>query len=427
MPHRSYGIRFVLAVLLLGIFMPETGLAQQETARKVSSAAELTAQIEAGGGTIVLEGGSYGLLDLRESWPAGSPLVLRSADPQNPAVFSELKIHSARNIVLQGLVFDYDFTPGDSSDLAPFRIGKSHGIKVQGCLFDGDIAYGTNTAEDGYGSSTGFKVRHSSDIQVENSVFRKLKRGLLISQTTDVVIRNNNIHSLRMDGMNFAEVRNVLIERNHIHGFKGRPGWEDHRDMIQFWTAGTQTPTRNVVIRDNVLNSANGSFTQSIFMRNELVDTGKAGPEMFYRDIQITENVIINAHLHGITVGETRGLRITNNTIVRNARSEGEKENINLWKPRIRLKPTSRNVEVLRNVTGALDGPEGQTDWKVADNLLVQDHSRNKAGFYTQVFVPQSIRDPRRIEAFSPRPGGPLDGSGIGAGRMTMPIPQVPN
>ena len=43
-------------------------------------------------------------------------------------------------------------------------------------------------------------------------------------------------------------------------------------------------------------------------MRNEMVDQGKAGLEMYYQNITIENNVIYNAQTHGITVGETTGL-----------------------------------------------------------------------------------------------------------------------
>ena len=42
------------------------------------------------------------------------------------------------------------------------------------------------------------------------------------------------------------------------------------------------------------------------------------GLEMYYQNITIENNVIYNAHSHGITVGETDGLTISNNTILHN-------------------------------------------------------------------------------------------------------------
>ena len=130
---------------------------------------------------------------------------------------------------------------------------------------------------------------------------------------------DNDVHSIRSDGFDFVEVNDVLIEGNHIHDFVANLGSGDHLDMIQFWTTGTTSPSTNIIIRGNILNSGAGDWTQSIFMRNEMVDLGLAGTEMFYRNILIENNVIYNAHAHGITVGETDGLTIRNNTILYNA------------------------------------------------------------------------------------------------------------
>ena len=67
--------------------------------------------------------------------------------------------------------------------------------------------------------------------------------------------------------------------------------------MIQFWTSGTTSPSTNIVIRGNILDSGDGGWTQSIFMRNEMVDTGGAGDAMFYQNILIEDNVIYNAFI----------------------------------------------------------------------------------------------------------------------------------
>ena len=96
--------------------------------------------------------------------------------------------------------------------------------------------------------------------------------------------------------MTFSNIDGVLIENNYIHDFRGSPGSGDHCDMIQFWTAGTTSPSTNITIRANVLDIGNGTATQSIFMRNEMVDTGQAGTEMYYKNVVIEDNTITNAH-----------------------------------------------------------------------------------------------------------------------------------
>lgn len=386
--------------------------------RKVATAAELQqalAQVSEGV-EITIAPGDYGPLSIRGlKIPSGTPLVLRSADPADPARFSEMTLRDVRNVMIDGVVFDYTYRPGDKLNVRPFQILSSTGVTIRNSLFDGDLWRGGGATDDDFPTAFGLGVRSSADVTLEDNEIRNFFRGMVISQSQNVIVRGTDLHSIRMDGMNFAEVVNVLIEKNHIHDFARSLESKDHADMIQFWTNGTKTPSRDIVIRDNLLNSGQGWYTQSIFMRNDMVDRGLAGHEMFYRNITIENNLIINAHLHGITVGETDGLVIRDNTVVRNARSEGKKKNVALWTPQIRVSDKSRNVILSRNITSKITGPDGQPDWRVENNFFVQDHARGKAGFYGQVFDHSVLSDPSRPEAFLPKRGGPLDGANLGA------------
>ena len=369
----------------------------------------------AGGGELLLAGGDYGKVRIQGEWPASSPLVIRSRDRTNPARFAELGIVYCRHLTLEGLVFDYRFSRGDERYHRPFQVSRSQHVTIRGSLFDGDQAGPGSVITQGYGTGFGLSIRDAEEVAILGNEIRGFGRGLVVSQCKGLVLRGNDLHSLRSDGMNFAQVQNVVIEGNHIHDFAREIDGGDHADMIQVWTNGTTEPTRSVRIRGNLLNAGQGWYTQSIFMRNEEVDTGRAGAGMFYRDIEIADNVILNAHLHGITVGETQGLTIANNTVVRNARAEGPADNPALWVPQIRVAPASRDVTVARNVTSKVVGFEGQSDWRVEGNMFVQDRARMEPGFYGAVFLREVMSDPTRPDAFLPLPGGPLDGTGIGA------------
>ena len=373
---------------------------------------EAIVAIAGSGGTIKLPGGNYGTLHINIGFPAASPLTIVAADPANPPIFSELDIYGADNVVLDGLSFKYDFVAGHVPYQNVFRAWNSQGIAIRNCLFEGDVARNVSPADDGFPTGFGFVFRSTKNVALEACEIWGFLRGAVISQTTDLRVVNNHIHGMRSDGMDFAEVGNALIENNRFHNFRLSKESGDHLDMIQFWTAGTANPSRNVTIRNNLLYVGNENPTQSIFMRNELVDSGQAGSEMFYQNLLIENNLILNAHLHGITVGETQGLEIINNTLVRDQVASGPNLSDALYPPRINVKSTSRDVSILRNVAAAITGEEGQSDWRVADNLLVQDVGRLRPNFYETVFVGGNWSDPA---AYAPRPGGPLDGTGIGA------------
>ncbi len=375
------------------------------------------------GDVLLLEPGDHGAPEIKPSpqRPADSaPITLQSADPAHPAVFTGMFIKGATGLIFDGLRFDYTFKPGDNGPdkqgiNQPFQITGARGITIRNSVFDGDLATTGPDVDVGFPSATALIVRRCGNVLLEDNEFNLWQRGLGIDNSTDVTVRGNDLHAIRMDGMNFAAVQDVLIEGNHIHDFQRSLTSLDHPDMIQFWTAGTKVSSRNITIRGNILNSGGGGWTQTIFMRNEVVDQKKAGPEMYYKDVLIEDNVIINAHLHGITLGETDGLTIRNNTLIHNRLSDGPDNNPNLWTPQINVSGRSERVSITANITASVNGGKSRGDWQIAGNLLIQDRSPSQPGWYDDVFVAARTGDPTALSPFIYLPGGPADGGKVGA------------
>lgn len=147
---------------------------------------------------------------------------------------------------------------------------------------------------------------------------------------------------------------------------------------------------------------------------------------MDYRNLVITGNVILNAHLHGITVGETDGLMIANNTLIRNRLSDGPGGSDGLWTPAIRVSAAAENVTITRNITPAIVGAEkhaeraGASKWVISDNLLIQDRDPDAPGYYDAVFVAARSGDPATLAPFTYLPGGPAADGTFGAARLQM-------
>lgn len=404
-----------------------TGMARAEATLTLQDPADLQAAIaslDGAGGTILLPGGTYAGLFLREGGAEGSPLVLRAADPGNPPRFPALEMQKVGHVVLDGLTLDYRFAPGDQISTRPFIISESRDIRLVRVLIDGDDARGTGGVDDGFGFGIGLNVLYSQDITIEGAEIRGFHRGIGVGEVDGFTLTGSLIHDLRSDGMNFSQVTDVRIEDNVIRDFRRPPKSDDHADMIQFWTVGTDEPSKNIVIRNNVLNSGRELYTQSIFMRNELVDQGDAGRELYYRDITIEGNVVINAHLHGITVGEAIGVTIANNTLIENRGSinpDDADPNSDVWTPQIVVSKRAEKVRILRNAVAKITGPDGQADWQVEDNLRIQVRTRGANDFYTRMFADPLRGDPRDLATFAALPGGPLDGTGIGAPRLDPP------
>lgn len=391
-----------------------TAVAAQDMQIDGNAALQAALQGDVGGRTLVLAPGTYDpVLFEGDATPAG----IRSADPDNPATLLGLAAGGFEALRIENLVLDYRYDRADPIHVRPFRFGGCSNLVVAGNRIVGDRAHGRGEADDGFGYGIGLQVGNCDHVRIEGNHVSLFHRGMAISTSSDVTVINNELTALRMDGMTFSQMQTVRIEGNYIHNFDRSLTSEDHADMIQFWTTGAEVATHNVVIRRNILNSGSGLFTQSIFMRNELVDRGRAGREMFYRDILIEENVIINAHLHGITVGETVGLTIRRNTVAQNIGSISswpEADNT-VWRPTIRVSANASGVRIEDNMVWRVIGFEGQVGWRVSNNLRIQNRTLMDPAHYTQVFTGYPGGDPGAFETYIYRPEGPGGGGSLGS------------
>lgn len=394
----------------------------------VSNLAELYTALggSKAGDTILLNSGNY------ESFILGSQsgmdldfegVTIASADPDNPASFSKMVLNGVSNLVMDNVVFDYSFQAGDASFLAAFSVKNSENITIKNSVFDGDVASGVSDVADGYGYAYGLTVRDSSGISIENNEFTSWLRGAIFSNIDGLTVTGNEVHDIRSDGMDFADVQNVLITDNYFHDFRASYASTDHRDMIQFWTNGTSDPSVNITISDNIFDIGNGSRTQSIFMRNEEVDTGRAGFEMYYQNVTITNNTIYNSHLHGISIGETNGLVISNNSVIFVPdQNDSSVTNSSLWVPAIRVSSSSVNVDILGNAVAKIVGFTDQSSWVLGNNVLIQNTNPHGAGYYGDVFISSSMSTVDGSHAYIAIPGGALDTSGAGSSETLVDL-----
>lgn len=374
------------------------------------------------GGEIRLAPGEYGELHIYVPYGHAygafpETVTIRSDDPDNPAIFTKLYLREVTNLAFEHVVFDFTIPPGtDSSQLdhtRPFQVIDSQKIAIRNSEFDGDRAESDIVYMDGYGAAIGLTIRGSQDVAVEGNRFHDWYRAALTDNSDDLRFVGNEVYDIRSDGFDFAGVQGLLIAENHMYDFFAHPDDIAHRDMIQFWSAGVTRPSTDVVIRNNVLDSGDGDWTQSIFIRNEAVDTGAAGAEMFYRNFSITDNFIRNAHVHGITVGETDGLEIRNNTLIHNT-AGGDDGAVN--RPGITMKDASRNVIIENNIAHTYP-PVGMGDasWIVRDNLVVQRTDPEAGNHYDRLFIGATIPGKVDYAYLQPLPGGLIASEGLGA------------
>lgn len=417
--HIPATLRILLGALVLLSF---TSLAR---AQQISTPEALLSALSRakGGEVITLAPGNYGKLELTGKTKFNTqfpkPVTITSANPKRPASFSWIKIEGAANMVFDGLVFDYTFKSGHPISLRPFSFQKSDRITIRNSVFDGDVARGVSVTDDGYGYGYGVTLNSNTNLRFVNNEIFSFNRGIVMGGGRNLAIVGNDVHTIRSDGMNFVQVTDILIEGNYLHDFVRSKKSGDHSDMIQFWTRNTTKPSTGITIRGNMLLSGKGSSTQSLFMRNDVVDRGLAGREMFYRDVVIEDNVIVNGHLHGITLGESDGVVVRRNTLLRNhnmVTAKNRKKAVTI--PRIQVAGDSRRVTITGNIAPQVQ--KGKQGWTVKDNLVAQDVTIRRPGYYHELFTDAQTGDPRRVETFVVRKGSPADRKGLGATRLAI-------
>ncbi len=390
----------------------------------VSTSAELLALLQShpeGGIEIRLEPGEYDLT--LSKWQGAdygfdSNVIITSADPDNPAVFTTMKIANAANLTFDNLVFDMTAPTGPiATSYNVFSISDSSNITVTNSLFDGDVASGASADLNGYGIGIGLRVLNSEGVTIADNEVRNFFAGITVRESSDVTISGNDIHSIANDGIKIAAVQGLLIEDNYLHDPNISPLSDYHNDMIQFFTLDTTAPTTDVIIRGNTIDiGAEGTWTQSIFLHNEAVDAG-AGTEMYYQNILIEDNVIYNSHLNGIYVDYGDGVTISNNTLVQvldqNANAAA---NPVVWVPGIVVGSSSTDVTITDNVTGSIATTSGKGAWVIDGNIIAQNTDPNAPNFYENIFVTSSMEaDENGNNAWIVAPGSVVETAGAGS------------
>ena len=254
-----------------------------------------------GGDVIKLAPGVYDGFSLK-GVSFDSSVTIVSADESNRAVLSDFRITDVSGLTFQSL----DFVTQNSVDTkggAHWAFSVVRGANIH---FDRIHVHGSLDG-DPSNDVQGINIRFGNNISVTNSEFQQLERGLSIGSADNVRVQGNNVHDLRSDGFNFAEVSYVEVRGNVFANF--RPGEKDHPDAIQFWTAGTKEVSHDIVVAGNAVFRGDGGYTQGIFFRDQT-------KEMPFERVTISDNLLLNTGYNAIRVNGVKDLTLTNNTLV---------------------------------------------------------------------------------------------------------------
>ncbi|MGF1502355.1 MAG: PKD domain-containing protein [Paracoccaceae bacterium] len=392
-------------------------MARQTKTFQVFDAASFEAALRSasGGDTIELAPGNYGRFVKRKEdvyAEFDAPVTIRSSDPDDPAVFNGMNFRGGKNLVFEDLHFDYSAAPGASVKREAFKFAGIEGLTIRNSVFEGDLAKGVNARSDGFGSGKGLNVINSRDVSIENNEFFHFWKGLIVSFTTDSRIVGNEFHSIRSDGVNAVSNQEILIEGNLFRDWMNAPKTGDHPDMIQFFTMNQRVPQTDITIRGNLFDVGEGQWSQTIWMRNEAVDTGQVpGDAMFYRNVLIEDNVIFNSHQNALHVGAADGVTIRNNTLLHDAHFRTKEQ----FAPEITVGALSRNVTIADNISSSVPQGGDRPDWNVTNNLIVNRAFAPGQPSYDELFVnalADEVASPADLQAV---PGGLIEELGVGA------------
>ena len=295
----------------------------------------------------------YELHIVRKFFPNGE-VKLTSLNPNKQAVFGEVKLDYVNNLHFENVTFKshhkgeevgfhqlfFKDTKNVSITDSDFK-GAAKGIRGSG---DDNIVKGIRLAD----------IRHSENFEFSGNNVTGYNHGLYFRDAKNATVKNNDISKLQGDGIRMVDINNIVIEGNHLHDFLGSTYNVTHVDMIQLWSTGAKSASKNIFIRSNTLDSGSGVGTQTIHMRNELVDLGIKGRDFYYKNIVIEDNTIKNGHIHGINMGEVDGLLIKDNDFLINRDTPMEKratadrlEYAKVLKPMISINTKSKNVEIV--------------------------------------------------------------------------------
>lgn len=352
---------------------------------QVSNAAQLSAALAAarGGDIIRLAAGNYGDVTIRNTFT--TDVTITSADAGRPATFHTLNVVSSSGLVFDGVNINFTPTATTMSFSSAVRISASTDITFKGGIVNGGPAINGVSPDAASLDSTGnvlgmpagrgFTIERSTFVALEDVEVHHLHRGIVLSNSSDLVIRGNEIHDLRTSSIVGGGLNRVVIEGNHLT--ESRP-WHwtygDHADFIHIWTSpDTQTgPSMGIQILNNTLEQGGGTAILGIYIDDDRTGLGFSG-------LKIANNLILNGNAQAIRLENVFDSFVTDNTLLQTSGTTKDA-------PAIRLHDASHNVLVSGNIAGVVSDVSGLSN-TLRDNLLLQRFDSAKAGYYTSSLI----------------------------------------
>lgn len=258
------------------------------------------------GGTILLAPGNYG--DFRISgWRPSHTITIRSADPNNDAVFRSLNVTNSLNITFA----DVDISrPLNGESIYSNAVSIFGGARITLTGIDLAGSRNGNSWDDG----RGILVAGADRVAILDSTISQFTLGAGFRNVTNFVFAGNSVREVN-EGVQFGGARRGLVERNFITDLSPDYAAGEHPDAFQIYSSRIAASS-DIAFRNNVVIEGSSGPIGGFFVRSERVDEG-----IMHSNLSFENNYYQGTFRHGISVNDTNGVVIDNNTVVNSAKA----------------------------------------------------------------------------------------------------------
>jgi hypothetical protein len=346
------------------LLIPASAIAQQAgggTARlRATNPQELMQHLRTarGGETILIAPGDYGAIMIRDrDYPRA--VRLEAENPARRPLFAQIQIRGSTNITLSRLSFGRNATVVNRPSGAAILVLSSDNMTVQDC----DIAF--ELKADGMPTGSAISIRDAKNAIVSNCKIDQVISGITFMNVNGGVMSGNTILHVGGDSMRAVGSTNVSIQNNYTADFYAVPNI--HPDGIQFFTSAQFGPNSNIQIRNNVIISGQPPEWASYATQGMFISSPS---KQRHTNITIENNLVYTEQWHAITLSETDGGVIRNNTCLAPPDVRFRKFGARPW-PWIRT-GSSTNILVERNIANSIPGSNEANAIVSRDNIQVR-------------------------------------------------------
>lgn len=230
------------------------------------------------------------------------------------AEVSKIKLVGCRNVRIENLRLQLVATASTVTHVNAVEVDQCEGVTFSGGSIRGACRPGETKP-----IGRGMMINRSREIAVEDLSIDGVGKGIVLSRVEDLILRRLDIGHFTQSGVvGGVELINLLMEGCRIHDSADVIGDAVHADLFHIWSAPTNTlvgtvrPSRNIVLRGNLLDMGQGTPIIAI-----LIDDNRTG--IGFDDFRAEDNVIISAHPVAVGLENVRSGALLRNLLLQGA------------------------------------------------------------------------------------------------------------